>query len=714
MPNLERYIGRDGTVGKQVTNQPSEGDWGPDEEGYLPISRLKQQYIDYIKAKILEIEEHPVGRHYYHGAHWTAEEIRMLKKRRQPIVTYNRINRKIDGIVGLVEKLRADPKAFPRNPRNASGAEVATQAIRFVLDSIDWKTLEHNSTERCAIEGIGGIEFKLAEGDHGDPDIRADYFFGEDWFYDPRSRRPDFSDARYHGIAKWLDIEAAIELFPDQEQAIRDSMDSGFDLTTHSDQEYKWIYTNERRIRMVEHWYRYKDDWFWCFYVANLVLARGKSPFLDNHRRSVSRFIAWSAAVDHDGDRYGFVRNLKGPQDEINQRRSKGLHISNSRRIIMEKGAVDDVERTRTEWARPDGILEINPSYSDKIKPDELSAVDLKNQLDFLNEAKNEIDSFANVNPALLAAGDPTEHSGVAIDLMQRAGLAELSKFLLYHRTWKMRCYRFIWNTVQQFWTSERWLRITDDQNVQQFIQLNGVGIDRNPQSPNFGRPQIINDVGALDVDIILDEGPDAVNIMQDAYQLLKDDPNIPPAIKIELMPAPESTKQRLRNLMSQAAQQQKPDPKVQAEQIKAQAEMQKAQAEIQKANMAAEAEKFNAQQDAVANQQKQQLAQFQASARVQELQMEMQFKQQEHEMKMNELQAQHADKERDRHDRAAERHVKMREQDGKAEEAEEAKKSGKEKGGSTPHITIHNHPGGSSKKASKQKDGSWLMEEVA
>jgi hypothetical protein len=33
-----------------------------------------------------------------------------------------------------------------------------------------------------------------------------------------------------------------------------------------------------------------------------------------------------SAAVDQDGDRYGFVRNLKSANDEINQRRSKALH----------------------------------------------------------------------------------------------------------------------------------------------------------------------------------------------------------------------------------------------------------------------------------------------------------------------------------------------------------------------------------------------------
>ena len=122
--------------------------------------------------------------------------------------------------------------------------------------------------------------------------------------------------------------------------------------------------------------------------------------------------------------------------------------------MISEKGAVDSVEVARREWARADGWIEVNPGMADKIKPDELAGQDLANQLTFLQEAKNEIDSFANVNPALLASGSPTEHSGVAIDLMQRAGLAELSKFVLAHRAWKLRVYRAIWCIAQQFWTA--------------------------------------------------------------------------------------------------------------------------------------------------------------------------------------------------------------------------------------------------------------------
>jgi hypothetical protein len=49
------------------------------------------------------------------------------------------------------------------------------------------------------------------------------------------------------------------------------------------------------------------------------------------------RFVMWRGAVDHDGDSYGFFRNLKSLQDEKNQRRSRALFISNSRRLIMKR-----------------------------------------------------------------------------------------------------------------------------------------------------------------------------------------------------------------------------------------------------------------------------------------------------------------------------------------------------------------------------------------
>ena len=390
MPAAQGFLSANSTTGNMRT--PSLLDDDSTDASFLPVTKLRRQYTDYLGAKVLEIEEQKQARAYRHGAMWSAEEIRVLRARRQPIVTYNRIAPKLNAIVGLCERLRQDPKAFPRNPRNDEGSEVATQTIRYVLDSNDWKTQSSECILQAATEGIGGMGFKLREGDKGDPDIKLEIVFGDDFFYDPRSNRPDFHDARYLGQAKWVDEDECIELFPDLEEVIRGLVENGNNLTTYADREFKWIYTNERRVRLVEHWYKHKGKWNWCFYIADTILDQGVSPFFDDRGKTVPRFIMFSAAVDHDSDRYGFVRNLKGPQDEINQRRSKALFTTNSRRLILDKGAVDDVELARREWARPDGVIEKNPKL--EITRDDTTQ-DLKGQMDFLQEAKNEIDQSA-------------------------------------------------------------------------------------------------------------------------------------------------------------------------------------------------------------------------------------------------------------------------------------------------------------------------------
>jgi hypothetical protein len=660
------FVSRDGTLGYWSTNAPDDFDFSGDDAGFWPVSRLRQQYIDYLTAKVSEYEEQKQSRHYRHGAQWTPEEIEILRKRRQPIITFNRINRKIDSIAGLVTRLRQDPKAWPRNPRNADGAEIATQSVRSVLDGADWAFLDGACAEQAGTEGIAGVEFKLIDGDHHDPDVAMDFVFGDDWFYDPRSVKPDFSDGRFHGLAKWLDVEAAIELFPDKEEELRTLMvETGFDLTTHADREYKWIYVNEKRLRLVEHWYRHQNKWYWAFYCSMLLLAQGVSPFLDERGDPMSRFEMWSAFVDHDGDRYGFVRNLKGPQDELNQRRSKALFMSNVTKLTAQKGAVDSIEVARRENARPDGYIEYNPGFEPPA-PDPNKSADLANQLALMQDARQEIDSYVNINPATLAQSDQDEHSGVAINMLQKAGTAELGSFLRNYRSWKLRVYRKCWNIISRTWQNERYIRVSGEDKKPLFIQLNALELDE------WGQPMIVNAIGSLNVEISMDEGPDESNLMQETYDVIKNDPTIPFAIKLMFLPVGSSFRKQIEQKMQEAAQSQPPDPKIQAAQLKAQTDQQKGQidihtaqmkaqsdqqknaAEVQRANVQAEAEKFNAQQDALARQQDQQRAQAQHAADMrmevmrveaerEKLRLQMEQARQQHEYDMAELRAQHA-----------------------------------------------------------------------
>jgi hypothetical protein len=542
-----------------VSDRPKDGN----DEKYFGLDRLRRQFSDYAGSKDAEAREMVEARHYYHGDQWTKHEIETLRRRKQPVVTSNRIVRKIDAVVGLVERLRQDPKAYPRTPKHDEGAELATATLRFVLDNNDWKSKSARIARAAGIDGIAGIEYDLVAGDEGDPSLEFHIAWGDGFFYDPRSFDEGFTDARFLGVAKWVDIELAKELVPDKAADIDALMETGSDLTTinDNDRERNWINTTERKCRLVDHWYVCGGKWKWCLYIGTLKLMDGVSPFIDEKGKTFPRYRMFSANVDHDGDRYGFVRNLKSPQDEVNHRRSKALHLLNSRRVKSEKGAVDDIEVARREWAKPDGWIETNPGF--KMEPDDTSKVDFKGQLEMLQEAKNEIENFGP-NPALIGQG-LEDSSGRAIQLLQQAGIAELGPYLSAFKNWKIRVYRDIWNIIQRYWTSERWIRVTDDHNVAQFFQINKTALDE------YGRPEIVNSIGSLDVDIIIDEGPDAVNMQGDAMMVLQTlGPQFAanfPEIALELSPLPNSVKKpMLDKIKAKQSAPPQPDPKVTAQ----------------------------------------------------------------------------------------------------------------------------------------------------
>jgi hypothetical protein len=530
-----------GGSGGTEANAPSK----KSKVDYLSLEKLKRQYQDYLGSKRDEIDEQQDARRFRHGSQWTSEQLEVHKKRKQPVVTVNKISRKIHGVIGVLARLKQDPKAFPRTPDHEAGAELATAVIRFVMDSNKWDTIDYYCGEMAAIDGIGGVELNLTEGDHDDPDIEIVAFNTDSFFYDPRSYRPDFSDARYMGVGKWLDIEEAVELFPDHEEELRGSMESGTDLTSDPDREFHWYHTEnkQQRIRVVEHWYRKAGEWYWSIYTGDIILEEGESYLKDEKGNSEAKYIPWSAYIDQDGDRYGFVRDLKPLQTELNMRRGKALYTMLGRRIKAEKGAFDNIETARREASRVDGVVEYNKGYEMEFD-DQMRLAETNAQFQFYEATRTEIESFGP-NVAITTGEGLEKASGRAIHLLQQAGLADLGPFLQSYRGWKIRLYRAVWNAVQRHWTTERWIRVTDDERLADFIKINGWELD-----PMTGFPVPINKLGALDVDIILDEGPDTVNQMADAYDTLEvlaqRGAEIPPEVLIELAPLPLSLKQRL------------------------------------------------------------------------------------------------------------------------------------------------------------------------
>lgn len=514
------------------------------------VDKLRKQFMNYATVKVQEIAEAREAWCYHNAAQWNKTQLEILRKRGQPAITFPRIGVKINSIVGVMRQIRTDPKAFARTQKGEEGAELATEVVRYILDASKFEDIESECISDAAIL-FGVSEMLLIQGDQGDPDIDIKHVNAKTFFYDPRSVRSNFDDARYMGSAKWCDKDELDELVPGATDKIGGSgadNDGTYFTQFDSDREVMWV-DEKGRYRLVDHWYISQSKWKWCLHVGNTILDEGDSPFFNAKGQSISKFFAFANKIDQDGDHYGFVRELKGPQDAMNQHRSKALHIMNARQLFAEEGVFADVETARKEAARPDGVVIVAPGMFDKYKIEQPNQEFLM-QTQYYQDAKAEMDNFGP-NPTL-TGNDPQEHSGRALAILKQAGLAALGPFLKNYRSWKLAQYQAVWCAAQRYWTSERWIRVTEDQELAGFLQINGVQID-----PMTGIPQMVNAIGALDVDIVMSEGPDTEVIRGDVNDTMEalahNGVPVPPQLFIEMSDLPKSVKDKALKIMTQS-----------------------------------------------------------------------------------------------------------------------------------------------------------------
>lgn len=140
--------------------------------------------------------------------HWSLDELSKLAGRNQPPVVFNLVKNKINAIAGVEQRARSEPRAMPRTPKDQYAAEIATDALRFIKDQTRWESIKADAFLDALKVGFAAIEIGGEEDTV--PITPIDW---KDFFFDPHSRRPDFSDAQYLGTAKWLDKSVALATY---------------------------------------------------------------------------------------------------------------------------------------------------------------------------------------------------------------------------------------------------------------------------------------------------------------------------------------------------------------------------------------------------------------------------------------------------------------------------------------------------------------------
>ena len=263
----------------------------------------------------------------------------------------------------------------------------------------------------------------------------------------------------------------------------------------------------------------------------------------------------------------------------------------------------------RQQLARPDGHVEMEggAKFGEDfgiIPTGDMAAA----QFQLLQEAKGEIDAVG-VNAAL-SGNESRNMSGRALIQRSEQGMNELGPVFDNFKQFQHDVYRKVWNRIRQFWTAEKWIRVTDDEKNVKFVGLNQpltlgmqlldemksqgqqVTPEMEQQAKMDPRMQVIvgkkNAVNELDVDIIIDDVPASASLQGEQFeQLVQIAPqaaSMPPQLFEALIEA-SSLRNKDKIIAKLKGEEDKQNPQI----MQMQQQIQEMQQALQEAQMAAQ-----------------------------------------------------------------------------------------------------------------------------
>ncbi|ARU06146.1 hypothetical protein CCO03_17010 [Comamonas serinivorans] len=242
--------------------------------------------------------------------------------------------------------------------------------------------------------------------------------------------------------------------------------------------------------------------------TRNAPLLDMASPF--KHQRFLLVPV-WAYRRARDGMAYGIWRAMRDIQDDLNKRQSKALWSLSNNQIIVENGAVEDIEELRQEASRPDGILLVKNAGKRLEFRENLNDMSAN-----LNMAQRDIQMMRDVGGVTNEnlGQDTNATSGRAIGMKQDQGqltTAELFDNLLLSIK---HAGRLRLSHIEQFYSGPKVLRIVGEAQPIEWLEVNQI-------DPATGR--VLNDITAREADFIVDTQDYRASLAQAAMEQVFD-----------------------------------------------------------------------------------------------------------------------------------------------------------------------------------------------
>lgn len=508
---------------------------------------------------------------YYDNDQWTPEEANALRERGQQPTVYNVIATSVDWIIGSEKRGRTDFKILPRGKEDAKPAEAKTKFLKYLSDTNRTPFHRSRAFADAVKVGIGWMEAGMQEEDDGEP-IYDRYESWRNILWDSASTELDGSDMRYVFRSKWVDEDIAKALFPKRQDVIELSvidatLYGSFDMVdgdiamdfAEFEREHNGIYGTvvthkRRRVRLIEASYKVpetverlrggvfngeiydKNDprhiqsveqgaqvvkkmmmrTRIAIFTTQALLFDGPSPYRHNRHKFIP---IWGYRRGKDGLPYGMIRRVRDIQDGVNKRASKALHILSTNKVIMDEGAVEDMDEFAKEISRPDAIIVKKPGKALDLNVDrELAGP----HLEMMSRDIGMIQQTGGVTDELLGR-QTNATSGVAVQRRQEQGSLATSTFFDNLRFAEQLRGEIELSLIEQFVTDEKAFRITNMRGSPDYVTIND------------GLPE--NDITRTKADFVISEADWRATMRQAAVDQLTDMMmKMPPEVSMAIM----------------------------------------------------------------------------------------------------------------------------------------------------------------------------------
>ena len=445
---------------------------------------------------------------YYIGDQWTEDEVAALTERGQAVSTYNHIKPSIDAIIGGERSNRPEIKMVGRTMDDEQIAQVKTSLYDFIVYNSDSDSELDMALLDAFITGRGWKKVVPKEDEKEVADLYHEYVDYRNMFIDGMSRKDDMSDCRYLHQAVFTDEDIIKASFPNYTEGNRHQ-----DFFESSSEEDIWTASEDRtRVRLIETWYRdEKGDVSSVIWVKGQILERYDKPYEMND----FPFIQITLNRDLENQPFGLVKTMVSPQDEVNKRHSKALHYLNAKQVHAEEDAFKSLDEAKKNLAKPDGVVIYNDGALQNgsvILKDNAPLADAHTKL--MEVARNEILTLVGLNAGYMGqsgSGESGTKTTLNIQQAQNVLIPVFNKI----RQARHREAKITMALSTEFYTSERVIRITQENGTYGFMAINTLQEDENNVITTM------NDISDNDIDIIVADAPPSLNDRQEQFDLL-------------------------------------------------------------------------------------------------------------------------------------------------------------------------------------------------